>query len=194
MNTVQNFATAILVRGIPGSGKSYITAVLIDEIGRERVIILDPDEINKQSDEYSQLTARWRAEGVDEKFYPYRFLMLQADEAIAARKVIVWNQPFGDLVGFRKTIARLREYADNHRIELRILVVEVEIDEKVAHQRVTARKQLGGHGPTPQTFVRFVGQYHTFVNEGHKTVTVRGENHPTEAVTTIMKALEELWV
>ena len=187
-----NHPILLIIRGLPGSGKTHLATALRQAIGQEAVIMLDPDATDYGSEAYAAHTKALTAEGVDAKLHPYRFLRAQAYEAIVARKIILWNQPFTNLEIFHKMIAGLRAYADEHGTQLSVLVVEVEIDPEVAKQRVTERKQAGGHGPSENLFARYVHDYATFATEGYEVVSVHGEAETDESVETIRQALDKI--
>lgn len=199
MDKVQDMSlpTLILVRGLPGSGKSYLATALQEAIeqltGEGTVVMLDPDATDYESREYAEHTKALSAEGVDPKLHAYRFLRAKAHKGIASRKVIIWNQPFTNLEIFNKMVANLQAHADEHNTELPILVVEVEVDHAIAKKRVTKRQQEGGHGPSDTTFNRFINDYTSFAGHGYNTVTIRGEDDLSVSVPVVMKALRELW-
>jgi adenylate kinase family enzyme len=186
----------ILVRGLPGSGKTYVAAELqksIGEIvGKDAIIMLDPDATDYESKEYQEHAAALTAEGVDEKLHAYRFLRGNAYQGIAANKIIIWNQPFTNLEIFNKMVAKLQAQAAEHQTQLPILVVEVEIDIDTAKARVDKRKSEGGHGPSEATFTRFTNDYFSFANHGYNTVTVHGEDDVADSVTSVMLALQRM--
>ena len=184
--------TLIMVRGVPGGGKSYVAAKLRESIGENQVVILDPDAIDQASDEYTDFSKSLTLENVDAKLHPYRFLRSRAHQGIAARKTIIWNQGFIDLDGFGKTVNNLQAYAAEHGLQLPTLVVEVEIDSNVAKQRVANRAAQGGHDVPEEAFGRFIGNYVSFSDKGYTTVTVRGEDDVNVSVAAITKALGEL--
>ncbi|HVU59507.1 MAG TPA: ATP-binding protein [Candidatus Saccharimonadales bacterium] len=182
----------ILVRGLPGSGKSYMAERLADAIGRARVVLLDPDATDYESEAYKKHVKAQLAEGVDPKLHAYRFLRAQAYQGIADRKVVIWNQPFTNLDIFHKMVANFRAQAAGHHTELRVLVVEVMLDPAVAKERVARRKREGGHGPSDAVFARFVDDYMTFANDGYDVVTVRGDAPVAQSVATVLQAVQDL--
>jgi len=183
----------IMIRGLPGSGKSYLTTALSKALGEQNVVVLDPDATDYKSPEYLELSRALTEEGVEEKFHPHRFIRGKAFKAIDDGKIIIWNQPFSNLGGFQRTIASLQEHAAERGLdEIPMLVVEVEAPLEVAKNRVVERKANGGHGPTDNGFARFVDDYKTFADEGYNIITVQGHGEATVAVTAIRTALDKL--
>jgi predicted ABC-type ATPase len=185
--------TLMLIRGLPGSGKSYLAAALKTALGSDSVLVLDPDATDYESKTYRAHSEQLTTEGVEEKFHPYRFLRAQAYAAIEAHKIIIWNQGFTNLDGFNKTVINLEEYAKGHGTHLPLLVVEVEIAHATAEQRVAQRAAQGGHDVDETNFVRFINDYRSFAGEGFNTVTVQGEDNVQASVATVLRALEKLW-
>lgn len=184
--------TLVLVRGIPGSGKSYLTSALQQSLDAGNVVVLDPDATDYTSPTYLAHTAALTSEGVDEKFHPYRFLRSQAHQGIIDGKIIIWNQAWTNLDGFNKTIVNLQNYALEHDKQLAILVVEVTIAETVARQRVAQRAGQGGHDVSSEAFDRFIHDYTSFADTGHMTLAIRGEDDVAVSVAAIRQALAGL--
>ena len=182
----------VLIRGLPGSGKSYLAAALRDRIGDDKVVLLDPDTIDYASDKYITLSKSLAAEGIEEKFYPNRFLKAEAYQAIGEHRIIIWNQPFTEPGGFDRTIASVRAAADEQHIPLPILLVEVEVNHETAKQRIAVRKEQGGHGPSADRFARFIDDYVSFADRGHPTIVVRGDSDVSESVSIVIEALQAL--
>lgn len=181
----------ILVRGLPGSGKSHVADALGRQLG-ENVVLLDPDATDYESDEYLKHCENLKTEGVDPKLFAYRFLRAQAYQGIVDHKTIIWNQPFTNIDIFNKMVGRLKDQAAAYNAKLPILVVEVELDHKLAKDRVEKRKQAGGHGPSEDTLERFIADYRSFADDGYTTVTVQGSDEVQESVATIKNALQDL--
>lgn len=181
----------IFVRGLPGSGKSFLTSKLRAAIDDD-VVVLDPDTIDFKSDKYVQHEKDLTLQEVNPALFAYRFLRGQAYEAIAKHQIVIWNQPFTNLEIFHKMIANLRLEADKYKIDLPIMVIEVEIDPSIASNRIDTRKNQGGHGPTHATFNRFINDYTSFRNEGYDTVTVQGDDDIELSVRHIITELQTL--
>jgi thymidylate kinase len=189
---MNNHPTLIMIRGLPGSGKSYLTAALQTALGAENVVILDPDATDYKSAEYLEHSKTLSEQGVDTKFHPYRYVRAKAHKGIDDHKILIWNQPFMDLDGFNKTVTNLTTYASEHDIRLPLLVVEVEVPAHTAKERIDARKSQGGHGPSEDTFAGFVGRYASFADKGHDVVTVNGHGDVAVSVAAVQKALQSL--
>lgn len=182
----------VIIRGVPGSGKSYITKLLASELGQDGICVLDPDTVDIAGDaKYRQLSDQLTDEGVDEKFHLYRYLRAQAYEAIEQHKIILWNQPFIDLRGLDVTVGRLRDYAADHGRELSVLVVEVEVSESTATARVQNRKEEGGHGPDAEVLSRFLRDYRSFADDGYETCQVNGEGDAATSVAQIVARIHQ---
>lgn len=181
----------ILVRGLPGSGKTHIAFALRDTL-EEEVIMLDPDAIDYDGEEYAEHVQQQIADEVDPKLHAYRFSRAKAYKGIKDKKIVMWNQPFTNLEIFNKMVANFRIQAEENNVELPILVVEVQTDPELAKQRVEARKQAGGHGPSGDTFTRFVNDYEPFAPHGYTTVTVNGDDEAEVSVAKIIQALQDL--
>ncbi len=117
-NDLQEYeqVTVILVRGLPGSGKTYLSAELQKAIGEHQVVMLDPDATDYTSQEYIDHTNALTIDGVDLALHPYRFLRCKAYKAIASKTMVIWNQPFTNLEIFNKMVARLQDHAFEHNV------------------------------------------------------------------------------
>ncbi len=188
--------TLIIVRGLPGSGKSYITNALkqsvAELVGASNIVVLDPDATDYTAPEYLAHSKALDSGGVDSKLHAYRYLRSQAYAGITTNQVIIWNQPFTNLEIFNKMISGLKSYAIEHNSMLVVLVVEVEVDAAVAKERLVSRKLSGGHGPSDNTFNRFTNDYTSFAHYGYSTVTVHGEDDVSTSVSTIMQTLKDI--
>lgn len=184
-----NLPLAILIRGLPGSGKSYLARALAEALGASDVVILDPDATDYASAAYLAHARKATAEGVDPKLFAYRFLRQQAYDAIANGQIIIWNQPFTDLEIFQKMIGRLEDHASASDKSLAILVVEVVIDPATASARIEARKASGGHGPSAETLAKFVRDWTSASSLGLKTVKVDGTSDVDASVASVLAAI-----
>ena len=184
-----NNSTLIIVRGLPGSGKSYLADRLSQKFTDTEVVLLDPDATDYQSLDYARHVQQQLRDGVAAPLHAYRFLRSQAYDGIAAGKTIIWNQPFTNLEIFNKMVTNLRAQADLHKTKLIILVVEVVIDPDVAKQRVKQRIISGGHGPSDATFDRFTTDYKSFVDAGFNTVTIPGNDDIDQSVMAVLSSL-----
>lgn len=182
----------IIIRGIPGGGKSYLTNALVKALGAHDIIKLDPDSIDQTSPEYTKYSQALTREGIDEKFHLYRFSRQQAYDGVPEKKIVIWNQAFMDFSGLSLTIKRIEDVASEHNLTLRTLVVDVEIDPEVAKARIASRKEQGGHNVPDEALARFVDQYKSFAGNGYATVTVNGQDDVTQSVEKVLAALKTL--
>lgn len=170
-----NQSTVLFIRGLPGSGKTTIANILKENLPKG-TLVLDPDEVDQQSQAYINHVNQMKNQKVDPKLFVYRYLRQQAYQGITDKCIIIWNQPFTNLDIFNKMTTRLKDHAKAVNVSLKILVIEVEIDEKLAYQRVTKRINDGGHGPSKNRFNQHMTDYKSFVNVGYDVVTVNGDS------------------
>lgn len=182
--------TVIFIRGIPGSGKSYLASTLQSALGDERIVMLDPDLIDYKSSEYIEHSKALTKKGVDKALHAYRLLRTKAYDAIAKHKIIIWNQPFTNSEIFNKMVGRLRTRAAECHTKLNVIVVEVELDPDTAKSRVSERKQAGGHGPSEKTLEQRINNYYSFKDGGYDVVSVRGDGKVEDSVMSVIRALE----
>lgn len=186
MKTVTTTPLLILIRGLPGSGKTYIAERLAEEFEKTTIVSLDPDTINYDSEDFKQHVIEQNTEGVDPILHDYRFLRAKAYDAIVAHKVLIWNQPFTNLEILQKITTRLSEHAEEHDTKLSIIIVEVDINPAIAKERVANRKAQGGHGPDDERFERFINEYETSASLGYKIIAVNGADAVEESIEKIL--------
>lgn len=180
-----------MVRGLPGSGKSHLTAALADAIGQDDVVVLDPDTIDLQDVKYLKFSKTLEEEGLDKAIHPFRWSRKLACDAIVERKVVIWNQPFTNRGIFERLVAFLEAHAQENGLRLPVLVVEVEIDHETAKERIAKRKMAGGHGPSDTTFMHRASEYQSYA-DGFKTVIVQGKDNVAVSLSAVLRALEDL--
>ncbi len=179
----------IIVRGIPGGGKSYLAVALQSQLGPDNVEVLDPDAVNKEADDFKSLANSLRAEGVDEKFFPFRYLRAKAHAAIQSGKIIIWNQAFNDFAGFKLTVEKLVAFAADNGTELPVLVVEVEVSRATARARIDERAHRGGHMVSDERLDKFFAEYQSFAGKEYQTLTVNGEADSAVSVEQVLAVL-----
>ncbi|MFZ1250727.1 MAG: ATP-binding protein [Candidatus Microsaccharimonas sp.] len=182
----------IIIRGVPGGGKSYLAKTLVDVLGKENTIVLDPDQVDQTSTEYTRYSQSLSEEGIDEKFHLYRFSRQQAYDAVPHKKIIIWNQGFIDFDGLSLTIKRIEDVASEHGLTLKTLVVDVEIDPEIAKSRIATRVQQGGHNVPDDALDRFVNQYRSFAGNGYPTVSVTGTDAVELSAEKVLASLTPL--
>jgi predicted ABC-type ATPase len=190
MKTVTKLPLLLIIRGLPGSGKTYIAETLVKEFDSQTVVSLDPDTIDYESDAFKKHVEEQISEGVEPALHDYRFLRAKAYKAIEDHKIIVWNQPFTNLEILKKVTTRLEEHAMEHGTHLIIVMVEVAIAPSVAKKRIAERKAQGGHGPDEERFERFVQEYATAAPLGYSIIHVDGTDNVEDSVNEIVNNLQ----
>lgn len=182
----------VIIRGLPGSGKSYIADMLYQKIGSNAAIMLDPDATNYDSDEYKEHVKQQLSEGVEPILHPYRFLRSKAYKAIESHKILLWNQPFTNLEMLKKVTTRLEEHATENNTKLSILIIEVSIDPDIARKRVKDRIATGGHGPSDTKFDKFIDEYSTSAALGYPIISLEGSADNTDKLPKLVETILEL--
>ena len=182
----------IMIRGIPGSGKSFLAEAIRKKLDSDSVTVVDPDAIDQTSKEYRSFSKQLSTEGLDEAIHPFRWLRKRACDAIAPDHIIIWNQPFTIRGIFDRLIIFLKDHAHNElSLNLQILLVEVDIDIDIAKRRVVDRKKQEGHGPSDATFNRRVQEFESFA-DGYHTLIVDGQDNVKHTVDAILSELEQI--
>lgn len=181
--------TLLIVRGMPGGGKSFLATELLRSFGQEHVVMLDPDTIDFDSQAYKTHAEAQAAAGIDPKIFPFRYLKSQAFDGISSDKIIIWNQPFTNKGMFDRLVASLREHASEQGKELPVLLVEVEVDPATAKARVEQRIREGGHGPSDNTLNQRINDYVSYAGNGYQTVTIDGTDDIAASVAAVQAAM-----
>lgn len=176
----------ILMRGLPGSGKSYIATHLATLVGDNEVIILDPDSIETDKADYVSFCEKLKTDGVDEKLFPYRYLRAQAYDGMLSNKLVVWNQAFTNADLVNRTIENISEYAKEHGIYIKSFIVEALVSAETAKSRLAQRAQSGGHSVNDEAFSRFLIDYAPMQSEV-PIIQVNGEQEVSQSAKEIIE-------
>lgn len=186
IDSSDNQTTVLFIRGLPGSGKTTIANILKENLPKGTKV-LDPDDVNQQSRAYLDHVKNMISQKVDSKLFVYRYLRQQAYQSITDKRIVIWNQPFTSLEIFNKLITRLKDHAKSVNVKLKIYIIEVEIDDKLAYSRVIKRIKDGGHGPSKNRFMQHRGDYSSFANAGYDVITVNGYSSKKAALELLDK-------
>lgn len=187
MNTVD----FIVIRGEPGSGKSFITSYLHGKLDTTKTVVLDPDEIDYDSSKYHILEEELLLTGVDKKFHPYRFLRAQAYKAIEKQQTVIWNQAYTTISGLDIMLRSMIDHAKKYSVSLNILIVEVRVDKAIAKKRIIKRVNEGGHGLTEEVLDAFYRDFEPLPQNRKETVLrFNGEDNPEEIANQILSKLK----
>ncbi len=183
----------IIIRGLPGSGKSHLAHAVERRIGSDKVVILDPDATDYKSDEYKAFSENLTKEGVDAVLHPYRFLRARGYKGIVDDKIVIWNQAFTNNDILNRTIKNLQAYAEERGKSLPALVVEMQIPHDTAKERIASREAETGRGVPNENFERFIRDYTTFEGyDTHTVITAQGDSDTDASVDAVITALNKL--
>lgn len=88
----------LIVRGLPGCGKSTLVRNILASPFGQRFISLDPDAVNVAELDASPLL-NFEGESVPKATLVYRFLLQEARDALSRGVGVLWDQPHGEVCG-----------------------------------------------------------------------------------------------
>jgi len=185
----------IVIRGLPGSGKSTVASELQARMSNKTVLV-DPDALDKDSEEYKQFSENLvkSQPSVSEKVHPFRYLLHSAETALKNGNTVIWNQPFTDLDNLEYTIAHLEKQhqGEEQNKPLPVLVVNMEVDPEIAWDRVDKRQSSGGHGMTREKFDSYQTKLQTLNGQfQHQALHVRAEQPVEATVEQVMNHISK---
>ena len=177
----------IIIRGLPGSGKTFLSKALVETLGNDNVKEVNPDEIFDASEEYQDFIGQLQREepDLDSKFFPFRFLRKQALEAIQVDKIVIWDQPWS---GLEKPEIVLETISKE--IKAPVLLIEVELEAEKAMERLEKRKAEGGHGPNEEIFSQFVKKFRSINESDSCFIKIRGDTPIEKSVFDVLEQLK----
>src|SRR3990167_8779751 len=148
----------MIIRGLPGSGKSTLVDGLLrltDLSGARR---LNPDFVQVNSTEFVEFCLV-RPKDLPLKKLIYRFLLYSACEELAAGCQVIWEQPWRKLELLQLTLENInvRGYhlPETASYPFTIAIVETRLSENEARRRVVSRYKAGQHRLTSEDFTAF---------------------------------------
>ncbi len=178
----------LLIRGLPGSGKSTQARFLSEKLGKEKSLLLDPDYIDKKESEYLEFSESLAQKEPDlpVNIHPYRYLMNRALNGLKFSNIVIWNQPFIDLDQMDYTVRKL---AKDSNIDFETIVVDIETPIEISKQRNRLRIEKGGHGPSEEVFDGFVANYKRADSLGYRWIALDGTQEPEVLCKEIFELL-----
>lgn len=139
----------VIIRGIPGAGKSRLATQLKEVLG-ENSIKIDPDEYR-----YMGRTLNNSVQA-GSKLELFDFLKDQALRSIKSGKIVVWDQAWTSLKNAREISTQINKMIS----PAKLFLIEIEIAPSLAWDRIQAREKLGvQQGFTRVLFDTYVEKY-----------------------------------
>lgn len=200
----ENSPLFIIIRGIPGSGKTDLAEYVQTKWDTSNLVVLDPDYVNQTDPDFlsyrsDQLATDeiYKKESFEndpqliDKLVVSRYLLNQAKEAISTGKSVIWNQPWSIKYNILWTINEIQLSA-SEQARVHPIIVELVIRESVARKRVESRKTRGGHGPSERTFLG-MAQKHEEIGVMDFPILKLSSEDPTEKIgNLLLKYLDDL--
>src|SRR5581483_1224699 len=180
----------VILRGLPGSGKSSVANKIKDALS-QKIEIVDPDLIKKKDEEYINFVNHeiLKEPDLEPKFLPYRYLLSKTIAFLENKKSVIWSQPFSDLEKLRYTIGKIKERTPD--LKWQTFIVDILIDKDTAIQRINDRKRLGGHGPDDRYLDEIVSKFCPAKELGFPYLSLNSEKVTIE--TMAKKITKELF-
>lgn len=133
----QKIPRLILLRGLPGVGKSTVANEIVSIVGNKTCKIIDPDLVDMESEEYKDFKANLICSGVKESVVMYRYLLDLTYQGLCERKNIIWTQAWTKIWGIESTVNKLEG-----TVIFKPLIVTLNADKNIVESRIENRKRL----------------------------------------------------
>lgn len=171
----------VLIRGLPGSGKSTLARRLAIELA-DRVVVLDPDEVDSRAEDYIEFSARLPPD-VPAEVHTYRYLCEQTRDLLSDGAVVVWNQAFTNRPIFQSLLRTVSSFDWRPTV----VVIELYIDAETAFRRVCKRAKAGEHGMARARFEQFVRSYESFSDLGVPTLSLESSSPAPDRLSYLLE-------
>jgi thymidylate kinase len=139
--------TLIMIRGIPGSGKSTLSRRMLEMLG-SRATEINPDEARYKNGHFDNNSEN--EAGI------FAYLDSLAKDRLRDGGVVVWQQVWTTL----KTGRNLQDHIRDKFNPGSLILIEIDIPKEVAWERIVNRESQGGSQRiTRDEFDRYVNQY-----------------------------------
>jgi predicted kinase len=184
MTKESGVGTLVFIRGIPGAGKSWLAAHLVELLG-ESAVKIDPDDYRYKGE------AMGKDNQSSDRETLFDTLKTQALINVQAGKVVIWDQAWTSLRAAKETFAFVKKAI----YPAQILLIEVNIDSKMAWGRIQERSARGDQSAlSREKFDTYVDKYQSVQDEdvGVEVLPLNGDEETIVNLALICAAIQRI--
>lgn len=182
----------LIVRGLPGSGKTSVLNELTRVPHFSKAVRLDPDVVNITSSEFERFCGNHPSDLPMQKKV-YRYLLYKACDELTTGKTIIWEQPWRNQELLRLTLEnivviayKLSALPENiSKLPFYAGIVEISVSELEARKRVIKRFLDGQHKLLPKDIEEFIEKMEAITNISLPLIQLDSVRPITELVSSI---------
>lgn len=181
---INSVGTLIMLRGIPGSGKTTLGDKIMESLGT-RAIGLNPDDFRYIDGKYDSSPTSG-----DQIF---ALLDKMAFDSLKCGKIVVWQRVWTTL----KSYDDLEDQIINKLHPNRLLLIEIDTPKNVAWERIVRRERLGGKQQiSPDEFDYYVNRYVSLRNNipENEFLSLKGEDSVERNSEIIIERLKKAMI
>jgi len=183
---------ALFVRGVPGSGKTVLTAKLVTELCLCASLRLDPDTLSEEDTEFTAFLTSQGGRSGGRREQIYRYQVRKAADALRKGRSVIWEQAWRSCAGLRTTLENLAYFLTDSfafaEAPFQAVVVEIELGLEEAQQRLAER---GDGRVSPEALLQFARTFESCSDLGVPLLVVDGRKSPQELAAEVVAFLDD---
>lgn len=178
--------TLIIVRGIVGAGKSFLSTGLSEKLG-EATVRIDPDEYKFRHDLLLGDPDNSNKTEIGETF---GFLKQHALTSLREGNIVIWDQAWTGLKEPREVL----EEIERAIFPARVLLVEVELESSKAWERIQQR--TGDRKLSREKFLDYIQRFRSVQEDDRddRFILVSGDRNIEENIYLILERMGKLGI